>query len=204
MTNSAPYEVIGGGAVSVYVAVDTAIPTYPALDEAPAALDWALIGLNGAKNYGEDGLTIRHPQTITPYRSLGATGTSKNFRENEDLEFEFMLFDMTAESYARALGKDPADIVDTAAGVGSPGDRELELLRGFVIPTRSLLVRFDMSPYGEDFVMQWEIPMAQSIGVPEPVYTKGTPMGHQMIFRTLEHPSLGFGVCRMQDAVPTA
>lgn len=196
MSNSEPYEVIAGKITAWVAEPDTA---FPDLNAAPG-VGWTLVGTNGAQNYNESGLIMRHPQTITPFRALGATGTRKNFRENEDLEFEFVVVDFTVEQLAIALGIPASAIIDTPAASGVPGDKFMPLLRGFTVDTKALLLRLGQSPYGSDFEAQYEIPWAQQVGAPEPTMTKGTPLGYQHIWRTLEHPTEGFGGVRMQDA----
>src|SRR5699024_1824735 len=112
---------------------------------------WVLLGTNGDKNITEDGLTIRHTGDISTFYTLGSTGPRKNFRNREGMELEFMLADLSAEMYARALNLDPTDVVDTAAGAGAQGNRYFAALRGFTLPTVALLARCGMSPYGDGF-----------------------------------------------------
>lgn len=196
-TNSEPFEVIAGP-IEVYRA--PVATTFPVIGAAPA-VDWTLIGKNGSKDYAESGLTIRHVTDIATWYSLGRSGPVKSFMNQEGLEIEFIVNDLTAEAYAQGLNKDVADVVDTPAASGVPGYRSLELSRGFAIPTWALLLRLGMSPYGDGFVSQWEIPMAQNIGTPELVFVKNEPVGIQYMFRCLEDPVNGFGNVRFQDAV---
>lgn len=196
-TNSEPFEVIAGP-IQVWTApIATA---FPAIDAAPG-VGWTLLGTNGDKNITEDGLTIRHTGEDSIFYSLGSTGPRKNFRTREGQELEFVLADLSAEMYARALNLDPADIVDTAAATGTAGERYFPTLRGFTFPTVAVLARCGMSPYGDGFNSQWEVPMAQQVGNPELVFNKSDPVGLQFLFRCLEDPVNGFGGVRFQDAV---
>lgn len=196
-----PFEIIAGP-INAYIApVGTA---FPLVSAAPAAA-WILLGTNGDKNITEDGLTIRHPRNIEVFRALGTTGPRKTFPTDEDLEIEFVLADLTAEAYDKALGS-PAtaagNVVTTAAGTGTPGHHSRSLLRGFTIDTVALLVRCGMSPYGDAFNSQWEIPMAQQNSEPELVFVKGVPVGLQYMYRALQDPTNGFGSVKMQHQVP--
>lgn len=195
-SNAQPYEVIAGP-IEVYRA--PVLTAFPAIDESPA-VDWVLLGVNGSKNYAESGVIVRHPNEITTFNALGRTGPVKNWRTNEGLEIELVLHDFTAEAYAMALNKETTDIVDTPAAAGVVGDRRLPLTRGVSIPSFALLLRCGMSPYGDGWNSQFEIPLAQNVGAPELVFNKTTPVGMQFIFRCLEDAALGFGSVRFQDA----
>lgn len=194
-----PFEVIAGPIQAWVAPLATA---FPDLDEAPAAA-WILLGANGDKNITDDGLTIRHTREVEVFRGLGTTGPRKTFPTEEDMEIEFTLADMTVEVYDKALGA-PAtaagNVTTQAPGAGAVGYKTRDLLRGFNIDSHALLVRCGMSPYGDDFTSQWEIPMVQQNGEPELVFTKGVPVGLHFMYRALEDPTLGFGNVKMQNA----
>ena len=63
-----PSSIVIGGPEVVYRApVGTA---FPALGVAPGA-GWTQLGVNGNKSYGEDGVTVRHPQSVNRIRPAG-------------------------------------------------------------------------------------------------------------------------------------
>jgi len=53
----------------------------------------------------------------------------------------------------------------------------------------ALLVRGNVSGYGDGFKSQYEIPVCFQSGSPEPVYTKGEPAGLALEFTALEDPA---------------
>jgi hypothetical protein len=173
MLNSVPYEVIAAP-YTLYVApVGTA---FPEVDTDPGAA-WIKVGTSGPLNYDDAaGVTIEHRQTVVSWRSAGDTGTRKRFRTEEDLAVRMKLVDVTLEQYAHALNYNA--VTDVPAGVGTPGYRKIGLSRGTQIVTKALLVRADISPYGEDLKSQYEIPLAQQSGSPTvSLSKKGEPEG---------------------------
>ncbi len=180
--NSAPFEVIAAP-FDVYLApVATAFPATPAV--APA-VGWIKIGSSGNLNYDRaEGVTVEHRQSTTPWRSVGDTGVRKMFRTEEDLIIRFKLVDITLEQYALALNHNT--VTDTAAGVGTAGFRKIGLSRGTQIATKAMLIRGAVSPYGEDYAMQYEIPLVQQIGSPQVTLAKpGEPAGLMLEFMAL-------------------
>lgn len=179
--NSVPYEVIAAP-FTLYVA-----PTgtaFPDVDETPVG-DWVKVGTSGALNYDRgEGVTIEHRQSTSPWRSSGDTGVRKNFRTEEDLIVRLKLVDITLEQYALALNHN--SVTDTAAGAGTPGSRKIGLSRGSDIVTKALLIRGEVSPYGESFNCQYEIPLAQQIGSPTVSLSRpGEPAGLNLEFMAL-------------------
>lgn len=186
-----PSSIVIGGPFVVYrAAVGTA---FPVLGVAPAA-GWNLLGTNGNKSYSEDGVTVRHPQTVNRIRPAGSTGPIKAARTDEDFEIEFTLWDLTLEQYAQALSQQAV----TDAG----GTRSMGIYRGFNIPESALLIR-GPSPYDDTLDLQYEIPRAYTEGAPEIAYVKGQPAGLQFLFVAMVDPDAAegeeFGVIRAQD-----
>lgn len=166
--NSQPYEIIAAP-FNVYIApVGTAFP----LIDADPADPWALVGSSGVLNYGDEGVTVSHAQSITKFRSAGDAGSRKVFRTEEDLTVRLMLADLTLEQYRLALN---SNILTTVPPGGEAGYKKIGLSRGFAVATVALLVK-GPSPYAADMFMQYEIPRAAQSGNPEPVHAKkGSP-----------------------------
>lgn len=166
---------------------------FPALGAAPAVA-WNLLGVNGNKSYSEDGVTVRHPQTINRIRPAGSTGPIKAARTEEDFEIEFTLWDLTLEAYAQALSQQA--VTDTG------GARAMGLYRGFNIPESAVLIR-GTSPYDDTLTAQYEIPRAYTEGAPEIAFVKGEPAGLAFMFVALVDPDAAegeeFGVIRAED-----
>lgn len=155
---------------------------------------WNLLGVNGNKSYSEDGVTVRHPQTVNRIRPAGSTGPIKAARTDEDFEIEFTLWDLTLEAYAQALSQQ--------AVTDSGGERVMGLYRGFSIPESALLIR-GTSPYDDTLTAQYEIPRAYTEGAPEIAFVKGEPAGLAFMFVALVDPDAAegeeFGVIRAED-----
>jgi hypothetical protein len=186
-----PSSIVIGGPFRVWRAeVGTA---FPLITVAPAA-GWNLLGVNGNKSYSEDGVTVRHPQTVNRIRPAGSTGPIKAARTDEDFEIEFTLWDLTLEQYAQALSQ------QTVTDEG--GARVMAPYRGFVIPESALLIR-GPSPYDDTLELQYEVPRAYTEGAPEIAFVKGEPAGLEFLFVALVDPDAAdgeeFGVIRAQD-----
>ena len=202
MENAAPFEILGGP-VSLYVApVGTA---FPDVDETPAG-PWALIGTTGNTNYGEDGVTVEQSQTLNFWRGLGAKGPVKAFRSQEEQKIRLTLNDLSLEQYKLAMNGNA--ITAQAAGVGTPGTKTIGLSRGETVTQYALLMR-GPSPYMEDGVAQFEVPVAVQSGNPQPVFVKEGPAALAIEFTTLEDPDATsadekFGRLVAQTAVASA
>lgn len=186
-----PSSIVIGGPEVVYRApVGTA---FPALGAAPG-VGWTQLGVNGNKSYGEDGVTIRHTQTVNRIRPAGSTGPIKAARTDEDMEIEFTLWDLTLEAYSASLSQQAVD--DTG------DERVLGTYRGFVIPESAWLIR-GTSPYDDSLTAQWELPRGYTEGAPEIVLLKGQPAGLQFLIVALVDPDADegeeFGVIRAED-----
>ena len=87
-----PSSIVIGGPEVVYRA--TVGATFPALTDDDAAIiaaGWSKLGVNGNKSYGEDGVTVRHPQSVNRIRPAGSTGPIKAARTEEDFERWFTM-----------------------------------------------------------------------------------------------------------------
>lgn len=171
---------------------------FPLITAAPAG-GWSLLGVNGNKSMHEDGITVRHPQTVNRIRPLGSTGPIKAVRADEDMEIEFILLDLTLEAYAASLSQQT--VVDTG------GERTLAPYRGFNIPEVALLAR-GPSPYDETLNMQYQVPRCYTEGAPEVVFVKADVAGLQFLFVALADPDAEegeeFGVIVAGDPILTS
>lgn len=174
-----PYEIIGAPLTLWLAPVGTA---FPLIDAAPAA-GWTKIGTNGDANYSDAGVTVTHSQTINKVRPAGAVGAIKAFRADEDLMLSLVLWDLSLEQYATVLGGIAP--TTTAAGVGTAGFKTMGLSRGEDVALYALLAR-GVSPYGDGFTAQYEVPRCYQSASPAPVFNKGVPAGLALQFDALE------------------
>ena len=191
---TAPFELLSGPVTMYTAAVNTMAPEISAAP--PSA--WELLGQNGDKSYGDDGVTITPDQTIEEQMVLGSTAAQKAFRTEEHLSLTVMLLDVTAENLAKVMNG--AAVTDTAAVSGvSGGHRSFGLLRGFDVNEFAALVK-GFSPYGDNMFAQYWLPRAYIGSVGEVSYVKGEAAGTEIEIMALEHSSNGFGKYYAQDA----
>ena len=195
---SEPYEIIMAPYEVWLAPVSTA---FPDLDEAPAAA-WAKLGTNGADDMEEEGVTVTHSQTISEKRTLGSTGPAKVKRTEESLTISLTLLDLTLEQYAKALNG--VTVSDVAAGAGTPGYRKITLRQGPDVTLYALLCK-GLSPYGDSYAAQYQVPICYQSDNPAPVYNKGDAAALKLTFTAIEDPNAAtaaerFGILRSQDA----
>lgn len=195
---TAPFEIMAAP-YTVWVApVATA---FPDLSAAPSGT-WVKLGAVGDENYDEDGVTVSHEQTIEEFRPVGSTGARKAFRTEESLVISFNLADVTPAMYGKVLNN--ATVTDTAAGVGTAGNLNLNLYQGLHVARYALLARAEQSAMAtadsDAFRTQYEVPIVYQNASPEVVHKKGEPAMLACEFRALKDPTLGFGKLRSQDA----
>jgi len=185
MANTVPYEVIAAPYVVWFAPVATA---YPLLNAAPSG-SWTKVGTSGELNYDDAaGVTIQHSQTVVKWRAAGDAGSRKAFRTEEDQIIKLKLVDVTLEQYAIALNGNT--ITTVAAGSGTVGYKKIGLSRGFTVATVALLIRGTASPYGADYIGQYEVPVATQVGNPTVMLTKkGEPAGLDLEWHALVDPS---------------
>jgi len=199
-TNVQPYEIILAPFTAYWAPTGEA---FPAIDAAPAG-NWQLIGKSGDRNYSEEGITVRHSQTVELIRTLGSTGPRKASRTEEIFSISFTLFDMRLEQYRLAINLNTVAV--TAAGTGTAGFKELPLYRGVQVATHALLLR-GISPEGDGWNAQYEVPYCFHSGSPEPVFRKGQPAGLALDFTVIEDPNAAaaaerFGAGKVQHQDP--
>lgn len=174
-----PYEILAGPYTLWLAPVGTA---FPILTAAPAGT-WVKIGTNGDANYDEDGVTVSHAMKQEVARPAGRTGPVKAWTTEEDLMISLKLWDVSLEQYATALNK--AAVTTTAAGVATPGTKKIGISQGAEITLYALLAR-GLSPYGDGFVAQYEVPRCYQSANAKPVFKKGKPATLDLEFTALE------------------
>jgi hypothetical protein len=182
MSNSAPFNLVGVPFTAYTAPVGTA---FPSVWTVTPAVDWIKLGTNGALDYGEDGVTLNLSQSIAKWRGLGHPGPRKSFRTEEDLIVSLTLADMSLEQLKVVLN---GNAITTVAPGGDPGTKSIGLSRGLGVSTFALLLRAnDGSPYG-DFAAQYEFPLAQQTGSPQPVLGRKGPAIFNVEFSMLVDP----------------
>lgn len=201
MENSAPFEIMSAP-FEVWIApVSTA---FPDVDEAPSG-SWAKVGTSGNRNINEDGVKVSQAQALSYFRALGSTGKVKAFRSSEDMTVSFKLADMKLEQYTQVM--EFQSLTTVAAGAGVAGTKTIGLSRGLTVTRKALLVR-GPSPYMDDGVAQYEIPVCVVSSTQEIEGKKDTPCMLALEYEVLEDPSAAtenerFGRLKAQTAVAT-
>lgn len=169
---SEPFEILATPFEVWLAPVGEAFPDLA--DESPGG-NWELLGVNGADNQGDEGVTVEHQQTINVFRGGKSTAPLKAWRTEEGLRIAFTLHDLTLETYAKAIND--ATVTQEAPGSDSIGTREIKLHQGSQVAVYALLARGENSPYGDGFPAQYEVPKVWSSANVAPVYRKGQPAG---------------------------
>lgn len=190
----APYEIIGAPYTVYLGPVGEA---FPALDDAVAG-NWFKLGTSGDLNYGDDGVTVSHPQSIELFRPAGSPLPRKAFRKEEDLKIAFALADLSPEQYAKVM--DDAAITTVAAAAGVPGEKYFELARGLNVTTFALLAR-GISSVDDALAAQYQVEACFQSGEPEPVHNKGEAAMLEVEFTGLDVAGTGdIGELHIQTA----
>lgn len=174
-----PFEILAGPYTLWLAPVGTAFPIVTA---APAVA-WVRVGTSGDVNYDEDGVTVSHVMKQELARGAGRTGPLKAWTVEEDLMISLKLMDVSIEAYSIALNK--AGPTTVAAGVSIPGTKRIGLSQGADPITYALLAR-GLSPYGDAFVAQYEVPRVFQSANQKPVFKKGKPATLELEFTALE------------------
>ena len=181
--NTTPYEVIAAPFTVWAAPVATA---FPEIDDAAPDAAWIKVGTSGPLNYEAEGVTVEHKQSMNFWRSLGDSGSRKVFRNEEDLVISLTLVDISLEQYALAINGNTLTTV--AAATGAAGYKKIGLSRGLTVHTRALLVR-GPSPYGANYTLQYEVPIAVQTSSPQVVYKRESPAGLKLEWTALVDPS---------------
>ncbi len=176
---AAPYEIVAAPLTVYVAAVGTA---FPDVDETPSG-SWTKLGTSGDKNYGDDGVTVGHPQSIETFTPAGGTVPRKAFRTEEGLTFGLTLVDFSPEQVAKIM--DDAAITTTAASSGIPGTKKVALYKGLQVDTFALLAR-GLSSVNESLAAQFEVDSCFQGGEPEPTFNKGVPVGYELEYVALD------------------
>lgn len=179
MNNSAPFEILAAPYTMWLAPVGTAFPN---VDETPSG-PWAKVGTSGDRNYAEEGVKVQHSQGTSLFRSVGSTGPRKIWRTEEDLKISLLLADVSLEQYAMVLNHQT--VATDPAGVGTPGTKTIGLSRGQQTTPMALLLR-GASPYGDNYTMQYEVPLAVQTGSPEAAFTKSGAAALAIEFTAIE------------------
>lgn len=181
MANTVPYEVIAAPYSIYWAPVATA---FPAVSSSPTS-PWKLLGTSGNLNYDDGvGVVISSKQAFSDFRALGDAGTRKKFRTSEALMVKVRIADLTVEQVRLAFNSNTMTTVTASSGV--PGTKKIGLSRGFTVATMALLIKGDVSPYGDSpLAMQWEIPIACQIGEPELALKKDAAIGLDLEWEVL-------------------
>lgn len=190
MPQTAPFEIIAAPFTIYFAPTGTA---FPAIDDATVT-GFTKIGTSGDSNYSEDGVTFVHEQTIEQFRALGGTGPRKVSRTEENLIVRFTLWDLLLEQYKLALNSNV--VSTTAAGSGTAGFKEIDLYRNIDVALMALLARGNMSPEGDTWNEQYQVPVCYQSASPEPVFVKGAPAGLSLEFTALEDPNAASAAAR--------
>lgn len=181
----APYEVIAGSVDAYLAPVGTA---FPIISAAPAGT-WVRLGAAGSKDISEDGVAIRHEESVKRIRGLGVTGARKAFRDTEDLFIELTLMDATAEAISAALNQQAITTL-----VGPPAEKTVQLMEGGTVNLRAMLIRGLLSPYADSAnYFQFDLPIVYQDGPIELAFKKADPVGFKLHFVALADDTLGFG-----------
>lgn len=169
---------------------------FPEIDAAPAA-GWKLLGTSGDMNYDEKGVTVTFDETLNTFQPAGGTGNRKVWRASEGVTVAVSIADMSSTTFAQLLND--ATVTQTAPGAGTAGYDTVPLLKGSTVALFALLVR-GVSPAGEDFNADFQLPIAYPVGKLAPVYSKQGAAMLDAEFETLEDDTLGFGNYIVQTA----
>lgn len=137
------YELLVGVGQAWVAAVGT---TFPTLSSTPGS-SWRDVGET------QDGLTVTPDQDVEEITTDQRTGAVLAIRTSESVTLETKLAQHSLENLADVLG---VTVMDTPAGTGTIGTREIPLHRGSKVTEFAFLFR-GISPYG-DFPAQYEVP----------------------------------------------
>lgn len=182
MAESAPFEIIVSP-YSIYLA--PVGEAFPLIDATPAG-NWALLGTSGNRDYNESGIVVTHDQQIDFHRFLGETGPRKATRSSEGLMIALTLHDMSLEEQAKMLND--VSVSDTAATSGVAGFRAINMYMNLQVSQFALLLR-GAGPYGDNWNMQYQVPVVIRDGSPSPTYNKTDPTGMDFSFQALVDPN---------------
>lgn len=155
----------------------------------------------GNNSLTDTGVEITRGQEMFRFRPFGNLGPSKVFRISETWGAKVEVADMTADTYAEAMG---LEVTEVAAAAGVAGAKRVPLMRGRNVKLYAVLFRRLVSPYGPgDFSSQYWVPRAEIDPLEEPNIVEGAVSFLGCTFMALEHPTHGFGNKTDQTAPAT-
>jgi hypothetical protein len=173
----APHEIIAAP-LTIYLAeIGTAAP---AIDDVPDAFDaaWLVLGSEGDMNYGEDGVTMSHNESISDFVPAGSTMPSKRFRIGEDFLLSLNLVDLGPEAYARVMND--AEITTTG------NSKKFSLYRGDQVKGFAILGR-GMSTVDNELYLQYFFSKAFVSVDGNVVFNKGKPAELPVKIQAIRH-----------------
>jgi hypothetical protein len=186
----APHEIVATP-LTIYLApVGTA---FPAVEDDPAAFDaaWELLGSEGDLNYGEDGVTVSHGETVSDFTPAGSTMPSKRFRTAEDFLISLNLVDLGPEAYAKVMN----DAEITATG----SSKSFSLFRGDQVNAFAVLAR-GMSTVDNELALQYVFSKAFVSVDGNVVWNKGKPAELPVKIQAIRHSDADLIELQIQTA----
>jgi hypothetical protein len=191
---AAPEEIVAGPLTVWLAPVATA---FPVIDAAPA-IAWTKVGTEGDANYDEEGVTVSHGETVFDFTPAGRTMPAKRFRVGESFETSLNLVDLSPEMYALAMNN--AALTTVAAGVGTAGQKFLDLYRGDIVNSFAVIMR-GHSSVDNDLTMQYEFSNAFVSVNGDVQYTKGKVAMLPLKIEAIKHADADVIRVRIQTAV---
>lgn len=146
------------------------------LSQVPSG-NWAKIGTNGVRHYGEEGVVLTFDQEFEKHAFAGGTEILKISRTLEELKCSFKLFDLVSAEIVKAWNL-ATTTNDTAPGASQGGSQDFDLLRGLTVTPKAFLIRGEnKSPDLVTENVQIEIPAAVQMANLEMVFNKGDNAG---------------------------
>ena len=149
-----------------------------------------MLGLNGNKNYTEDGVILGLPETKEKQMTLGSTVARKKFRTEEAVTLSVSVLDLTVETFAKTMND--ATVTETAAATMVPGVRSFPLKRGSKVAEMACLMR-GQSPYDDAMTAQYWLPLADITIDGDLTYVKGVGVFVPVMFEGLDDVTSGLG-----------
>lgn len=183
MASTVPHEIILAP-FEVWLAIVGS--AFTDLDDVPSS-PWVRLGTSGSKSMAVGGVTVQHPRTQSMIRTYGSTGPVKSTITDEDLLIGFTLIDLKLEEYTRIINN--GTVTQTAAGSGTAGIKDIDLLCGLDPTQRAIDVRASVSPEGVGsgaWKMAYQVPKVVATGSPSVAYTKTDGAGLTFEFQAIE------------------
>jgi hypothetical protein len=119
----------------------------------------------------------------------------KAFRSEESMMIEAKLADLSPTTYAKILNN--ATVTTTGASPTQAAEKSFAIKQGSTVSTFALLVR-GLSPMGDSYYAQYEVPIVYQGSSPKPAFVKGGPALLDVQFKVLEDSTYGAGTIRIQ------